>query len=85
MKEDIDRFERQNQKDVVSIFQKDEEEEKRKLPVMLIRSPNSKNASGKTVIMLLMFKGDDGRYRYLRHQPGQTPEHSGKLPQPLLA
>lgn len=43
----------------------EEKDEKKKLPVTLTRSPSGKNASFKTIIILLMVKGADDRYHYL--------------------
>lgn len=63
-KDDIDKFEHQNEKHVVAVFQWEEEGNKKKLTVTLIREPNRKTASGKTILMLLV-KGDDSRYHYL--------------------
>lgn len=53
-KKDIDKFEQQNPTYVVGIFQWDEESDKMKVPVTLIRSPSSKKTSGKTILMMCL-------------------------------
>lgn len=54
-KEDINKFERQNEKYVMTILQWDKVTNKKKLPVTLIRSLSEKKASGKTIVMLLSY------------------------------
>lgn len=65
-KEDIDMFERQTPKYATSVFQwKEEEKDKKKIQVTLIRSSIGKKTSSKSILMLLLMKGDDARYHYL--------------------
>lgn len=70
-KQDIDKaegkmkIERQNEKYVVSIFQWEKGDDKKKLSFTLLRTPNGKIASDKTIISQLLVKGDDTRQHYL--------------------